>query len=545
MLDYGKIIRENAEEYEGFRYPDWGALVRLVEKECDEERYDSVLTELARAWLLIMREHLGDEFELLESSHFLLLSREKEHVQKNLLYACENSRKIILEQFAGNLKKVGLGKHVLIVFHHAEDYYRYSHWFSGGGEAPMTGGMCINNGYTHIIIPVIEAETTPLSTIAHEFSHVMLSGYVLPNWLDEAIAMRMEDVVVEQEGLMLNEESYKQHIKYWDEKTIQGFWSGEVWGRESVGFSLSYQLARVLWQKIAIDLSATKEEVIELIETVQMEDCGNAAVKKIFDYSLGELVADFLGEGNWEPDEEQIQKGKELHRNFAIWDEEVRYLKSMKRDELLASNCSVLKPSEKLCQLWYLLDVVSVDDLVKISVQRLNRHHLLVEDNQYELYSKLGALELTIEHVDTLFNLSVLMHILRHGRIARGHLDGKNCVLIVEIDYLAGMIDSSFEHFTVTFEGFGGFEIIAWDGEIAGSKPLSMEEFINLKPVITGADFGVGRVMVSTDIGYGVDELKGADFSFYASGVCVEDPEGKEWSIEALQEIESEYWAGE
>lgn len=53
----------------------------------------------------------------------------------------------------------------------------------------------------------------------------MVAAYDLPNWIDEAIAiaMRMEDIAVEYDGLALTKESYRLHQQYRNEETIQVF----------------------------------------------------------------------------------------------------------------------------------------------------------------------------------------------------------------------------------------------------------------------------------------------------------------------------------
>ncbi|MFT5906638.1 MAG: hypothetical protein ACI9E1_002250 [Cryomorphaceae bacterium] len=548
MLDYKKLISGNAEEANGFIYPDWQKLSESIDKNYPEEHLDLIYNGLAKEWLTNLKRCLDCDFAIYESTNFFMLCNEEEHNRKNLIDACERSLKTILEQFAGALSDSGYGKHVLIVFNDVEQYERYTRTFSSSGESPTSSGMCIHTGYTHIVLPHITSEETPVATIAHELTHALLAEYQIPNWLDEAVAMRMEDVAVGYDGLSMDDESYNKHLKYWDENTIQDFWSGEVWGRDSAGFELSYDLARILWKKIAVDLGATKEEIVEFIETVGWEDSGKKAFKRIFDHTLGELVEDFLGEGNWEPDENCLMEKRNAYLNIKVWMDHVQPLVTMDREDLLRGSVLTLNPSDKLNQLFVELGVSSVRDIVQVSAERVYRHEHLFGETQDELRAKLSVLQLSLVYEEGLNAICDLMFIFRHGEITRGSMDGKQCVLMVKIDYLAEMINPDFKFFAVAFNDFGGFAFSPWGDENEQKierYPLSLEDFVSLQPTITGSELFSGRVRVSSEWESETDQQLSGDFSFHASAVSVLDPEGKEWSIAALRNIEEEYWAGE
>ena len=350
MLGYKSLLIKNSEHRNDFLYPDWEKLHDLVSEHCTESQYDIAFTELAKEWLIAMKACLPDEFRIYESGNFFLLCNEEMHISKNLIHSCERSLKIILEQFAGVLEDTGYGKHVLIVFKNAEQYNRYTDEFSMSGESPSSGGMCIHNGYTHIVLPHMFSEETPDDVIAHELTHALLTNYKIPVWLNEALAMRMEDIAAGFDGLNLNEEIYQKHVKFWNDTTIQDFWSGLLWHIDSIGFELSYDLARIIWKKIAVDLAATKEDIVDLISSVKLDDSGNDAIKRIFDYSLGELVGDFLGDGNWEPDANYFAENEKSQAESEAWTKDIEPLISIDEMTLLESSLSVLKFSPELEQ---------------------------------------------------------------------------------------------------------------------------------------------------------------------------------------------------
>jgi hypothetical protein len=192
--------------------------------------------------------------------------------------------------------------------------------------------------------------------------------------------------------------------------------------------------------------------------------------------------------------------------------------------------------------------VSSEREIIQVSAERVYRHEHLFHETQDELRAKLSALQLSLVYEEDLNEICDLMFIFRYGEITRGRMDGRRCILFVKIDYLAEMINPSFKFFAVTFKDFGGFVFYPWDDdnkEKGERDPLSLEEFVNFRPSITGSELFSGRVRVSIEWKSETDQQVGGDFSFHASGVSVLDPEGKEWSIEALRNIEAEYWAGE
>ncbi len=540
-MEFKTLISEHSDEYHGFLYPHWEYLGKLVEEQGSGDAFETY-TELARAWLKLQGSLLSDDFTLMESSHFLLLSREKDHVQKNLLYACEQSRETILNEFSDSIVIENMGKHVIIVFYESEDYYSYTDGMSGAKNTPLSSGMFIHNGYPHIVIPTVIEEYIPLETIAHEFSHLLLSDYRLPLWLDEAVAMRMEDIVVGSDGLIMNEATYKEHVKFWTESTIQDFWSGELWQVQSSGFSLGYQLARILWKKLAVDLVATKEELVHLMKTVSLDDSGELAVRTIFGCSLGELVADFLGEGLWSPDLGHLKNYSERFDRALGWKNDIEGLVKLERDNLVARPVEALKPSDTLNDLFLKLEVKTISDLEEVSVSGIHQHRLLLGGARSELEFKSMILNLELNYNEVLHKISVLMCILRHGTLSSAVVDRYSCYFVIEIEYLANMFDRNYTYFKLILEGFGGFELVSWDDEIGGEKPYSIEHFASLQAALTGAEVGDGRVLVSTDIGEDEDKLKGADFAFFANAVSIYAPDGKEIDMEELAKVEAEYW---
>jgi len=92
----------------------------------------------------------------------------------------------------------------------------------------MSGGVCLSPGYTHFVMPMNEWFAGYRSVLVHELTHVLLQRLPVPPWLNEALAMRMEEVVCGETIFRMDEELYERHAAMWDAETIQLFWSGEA-----------------------------------------------------------------------------------------------------------------------------------------------------------------------------------------------------------------------------------------------------------------------------------------------------------------------------
>jgi hypothetical protein len=286
---------------DGFCYPDWRAIWEWMEANVPEGERDAAWTAAARAWVHRNRDALGANYQVHETKNFLILAEAPPRIMRDACKAFEASLESMMERLEGIISDEGQGKHVVMMFGMLRDYYRYLSHFFRDGEHPMSGGMCItSSGYVHFAFPTADYSCYR-TALVHELTHACLVHLPIPLWLDEALAMRMEQAVCGTPTFDLDREVFDKHRAHWNEETIQEFWSGKSWSIPGDSFDLSYNLAQVLWRKIEVDLGATRAEVVEFVTHAHAEDAGNAACDAVFGMSLGDLAADFLGEGAWEP----------------------------------------------------------------------------------------------------------------------------------------------------------------------------------------------------------------------------------------------------
>jgi hypothetical protein len=165
----------------------------------------------------------------------------------------------------------------------------------------MTGGICLSgDGYRHFAFPVT-GFSSYRTILIHELTHGCLAHLPIPLWINEALAMRMEQVIGDLGAYSLDREDIERHLEYWNADSIQQFWSGESWDIPGDSFKLSYSLARILWRKVEVDSGASRETMLAFVRTASAADGGEAACQACFGFGLAEFVEGFLGSGDWAP----------------------------------------------------------------------------------------------------------------------------------------------------------------------------------------------------------------------------------------------------
>jgi hypothetical protein len=295
-------ISEHLHIKKGFCYPDWQSIGTIIFEHFPESDWHAAWQEAAQCWMNRMRQNLGGKYQVYETVNFMILSEAPLHVIKDACRSFEDALKQILASLNEVTSDVGYGKHVVMMFASLNDYYKYIAYFYPKGDWPMSGGICLSgDGYTHYAFPTIDYSSYR-TVLVHEMTHACLGHLPIPTWMNEALAMRMEQVICSSDIFQIDQEIYDKHTAHWNHETIQQFWTGDSWHIPGDSFSLSYNLAQVLWRKIETDLNAPRSAILQFIVDAHYEDGGEAAFQNTFGLSLGDLVTDFLGEGTWAPE---------------------------------------------------------------------------------------------------------------------------------------------------------------------------------------------------------------------------------------------------
>lgn len=264
-----------------------------------ENQHDAWV-QAVRFWMARTRDSLGGDYTVAESEHFHLVSALDSKGRDRMLAFLENARQALQRTLGDVAWNSTTGKHVLLRFTDADDYYAYISHYYPEGEHASNGGIFINQGYCHIAYPESYTMDAERETIAHELAHNLLAHLPLPLWLNESLAEAFAADLAGRPSVIIEPDLMDEHRAYWSEQTIQGFWSGASFGWVE-GQRVSYSLAQVLLDIIHRELRPPVESFRRFVLQSDWGDAGEAAAREHLSVGLDELVATFLGPGNWMP----------------------------------------------------------------------------------------------------------------------------------------------------------------------------------------------------------------------------------------------------
>lgn len=291
--------------------PDWQRIGEAEPKELGEEQAHAYWTSAAQHWLEACIDQLGEGYRITESKDFLLMSTLEERPAQLFLSTCQRMLARISRSLGPLADDRGWGKYVVMVYEDPDDYYAYiAHYYPEGGEYAMSSGMFVQAGYGHFVMPLENIDNME-PVVAHELTHCLLAHLPIPAWLNEGLAVNTEYTLFPQLAapgaqLYFPHEVAAQHAAYWNEDSIQAFWSGKSFLHTDDGNRLSYDLARKITALAAGDEPAFRA----FVAAAQMQDGGLGAEHHL-GFPIAHLVEAVLGEGNWQPRPESWGEGVE------------------------------------------------------------------------------------------------------------------------------------------------------------------------------------------------------------------------------------------
>lgn len=282
--------------------PDWNKVSSRIDENLQHDDLNAAWVAACNNWLKDVVSKFGNDYRIVESTNFFIMSNESERYVALFSSFLETTLKRILATLKGIASDEGLGKHVAMIFQDSEQYYEYvGLFYPENGDFGLSSGMYINDGYGHFVFPSQDLDyAEPIAV--HELTHACLDHLPLPLWLNEGIAVLMEEKLAGID-LYIDQDIVAQHNAYWTPETIQSFWSGESFQLTDEGQELSYHLAHVLVRNIFYNFSSYSE----FINMAHFEDSGEDASLKHLGLSLSYLVGTFLGEGDWAPKQKNAQ----------------------------------------------------------------------------------------------------------------------------------------------------------------------------------------------------------------------------------------------
>jgi hypothetical protein len=252
---------------------------------------------IAEHWAGLVEAAAGPEYRSCRSEHFLLASRLDQRSAKNLLGFAERARRKISGALTGIAATDGLGPHVIFIFDSDDEYYEYIAPFYGDrGHYGLSSGVHLNAGYAHLALPRREPDLLE-PVIAHELTHSLVSHLRLPRWLDEGIAVNVESALCPRSRRRLRPGWLDRHRNFWNEESVQHYWSGVAFSTPNELSELSYELSWMAVKTLGDKYEAFRSFVLE----ASFRDAGQSASLKVFGIGLGHQFELFLGPGDWDP----------------------------------------------------------------------------------------------------------------------------------------------------------------------------------------------------------------------------------------------------
>lgn len=290
-------LNQYIKEIDGIPRPNWDAIYDYVDKNCPNQDQNTLWNDIARIWMTSLASNLSTDYTIHESDNFMLVTSKPDKYVSGFIKFLEYSLKKILATLHGIASDDGYGKYVVIIFDDIDDYYSYlSYFYSEDGVYGLSSGVYMNKGYGHFAFPYQELSYAE-SIAAHEMTHALLTHLPIPTWLNEGMAVSIENFITDSSPLRIDDKMYAKHQSFWGKDEIQEFWSGESFSRPDEGQELSYHMAQ-----FAVDtLSKDYETFIQFVNKAHFSDGGESAANEVYEGSLGNLITNFFGDGEWLP----------------------------------------------------------------------------------------------------------------------------------------------------------------------------------------------------------------------------------------------------
>ncbi|HTE39433.1 MAG TPA: hypothetical protein VK629_01305 [Steroidobacteraceae bacterium] len=301
--------------HEGLPIPDWNAIGRWVDS-LQESQQQKAWQRCVQAWLLHMRDALGEPYQLIQSQRALLITPFEARSSASMALFVERTLRAVLKTLPDIAAAEDDWQPILFVFADQHRYYDYvSHAYPDHGEYGFSAGMYLRVGPGHFVTSLAELPSME-RIIAHEMTHACLAHLDIPLWLNEGLAMNTEFRLVGAAPPQFGpREMHARHVEFWNPDHIQEFWNGRAFQRSDEGLMLAYDLAKILVHNMANDWKS----FAAFANDASYEDGGDRAARQHLRLDLGRSVASlFDGESpsDWAPNMEAMKTAAKEPANF-------------------------------------------------------------------------------------------------------------------------------------------------------------------------------------------------------------------------------------
>ena len=287
--------------------PDWAACEPLETSSHDDKSQH--WNNAAASWLSSLGDSFSEPLDLRESANFFALSALPARETEVLLDYAERALKRNLATLGDIASDAGHGKHVVMVLPSEDDYYHYvSEYYPQDGEFAFSGGMYLQHGYGHFVFCKGSMDAME-PTLVHELTHALVAHLPMPAWVNEGLAVNTERRWAPRPPQYQPHELARKHSRFWNDETMQQFWSGKSYLRPDDGNLLSYDLA----QRLVALIGQDHERLTRFVYMSSSQDGGSQAALDVLGMTLGELTEEAIGAHFVAPDagkwNHEVEKG--------------------------------------------------------------------------------------------------------------------------------------------------------------------------------------------------------------------------------------------
>lgn len=289
---------------------DWEAARAWVERAGPGHVRAAAWNACTRAWLLHLRDALGERYSLDESGVACILSSFDLNSASAAL-ACMNRTVVRTGRVLPGVARLQApGREILIVFDDGGRYRDYVLFQGGiaGAEFAFERAMHLNAGYSHYAM----VRGDPLSLeplIVRNMVRGCIAHLPLPCWLDEGLAATVQRRLAgPAQAVPVPEDLRERHREFWSEVRIQEFWSGASFACGGEAGLLSRDLACLMAERMAADWP----RFLRFAQQASKRDGAAAAAQQHLGLCLGATACSLLGRppsGGWAPDPCSWQTG--------------------------------------------------------------------------------------------------------------------------------------------------------------------------------------------------------------------------------------------
>ena len=278
-----------------FPLPDWTAVRASEPADLTPAERNAFWVEQGREWVRLLKQSLGEGYQGYESPNFWLVSRQPADTCRRLIGWAETTAQKVKTWLKVDHTGRLFGKCPFLLLHDLDTYYEYFAAYVPDGAYAGSDGVCLNHGYGHFVFSYLNMNQAE-SVLVHELTHAYVTHLPIPVWLNEGIAQLCEIAITGRDPARYDEikESLDGH---WDASGIQDFWRGSSFLKNESQMH-SYHLAKVLTARL---IRQGGSRFHAFLHEAQKKDAGEAALRKHWQVSLQDLVADYLGDGDWQP----------------------------------------------------------------------------------------------------------------------------------------------------------------------------------------------------------------------------------------------------